>query len=155
DISLMLFCSYLIGMELPGRRALFHRFSMTEIGAVKQFPFEYDASVDSYDDRFDLLKISARISNGTDRIAQIHLDAFVRPDSPTPGAPRLVGPHPGFEGKVAVVIGASRGLGAAIAEGLALSGATVLANYHHSAAEVEGIKSRLQAAKGRLIPIGG
>ena len=55
-----------------------------------------------------------------------------------------------LEGKVAIVTGASRGLGRAIAEDLALHGAKVVVNYHSSAASaaevVQGIVSRGGAA---------
>lgn len=50
--------------------------------------------------------------------------------------------------KVAIVTGASRGIGQAIAEVLAGEGAKVVVNYHSSAAAAEEVVGRIQAAGG-------
>jgi 3-oxoacyl-[acyl-carrier protein] reductase len=52
-------------------------------------------------------------------------------------------------GKVAIVSGASKGIGAAIAEKLAEDGANVVVNYSKSAAEADQVVARIRAKGGR------
>lgn len=54
-----------------------------------------------------------------------------------------------LEGKVAVVTGGARGIGAAIAERLAADGATVVVNYAKSAKEAEIVAERIRKAGGK------
>ena len=55
----------------------------------------------------------------------------------------------GLEKKVAVVTGASRGIGKAIAEKLASLGAMVIVNYNGSRERAEEVKSEIEAAQGK------
>jgi len=58
-------------------------------------------------------------------------------------------------GKVAVVTGASKGIGAAIAKSLAAAGASVVVNYASSKAGAESVVAAITAAGGKAVAVGG
>ena len=58
-----------------------------------------------------------------------------------------------LEGKIAIVTGASRGIGRAIAEMLAAEGATVVVNYQSNAEAAEAVVSAITAAGGRALAV--
>jgi 3-oxoacyl-[acyl-carrier protein] reductase len=58
-----------------------------------------------------------------------------------------------LQGQVAVVTGASKGIGAAIAEHLAAAGAAVVVNYASSKAGAEAVVNRIRRADGKAVAV--
>lgn len=58
-----------------------------------------------------------------------------------------------LNGKIALVTGASRGIGRAIAERLAKSGASVVVNYANNAAEAQKVVAQIKSSGGDAIAI--
>ncbi len=125
-------------MHLPGEQAVFSQlhldFSPPPVAA--ELPLAYQARVQELDERFDLLQVAAELRRGNTHCAKAELSAFVRRDSPHVSIRDLIAHLPesaALQGKTALVVGGSRGLGAALVTALASQGCRVLCwNYHAS-----------------------
>ena len=149
--------SYLVGMELPGERATFWKVELRLAPApeMRSLPLTYFAEVVRRDDRVGLVEIAATLGDG---LATATISAFVREESSTADTgtlAALVADTPDLTDKVALVVGGSRGLGAAIGQALALRGAHVVLVYRDSAAEAGRVRDSLVDASGTIEPIQG
>lgn len=154
----LLWASYFIGMEAPGRQALFSRlglhFEQGEFPAAENF--QYRVAVKSYHPLFHLLVLGVELSLGGRRFAHGELRAFYRSaiESATDGE-ALLPVGDALRGQTALVIGGSRGFGAALVEALARQECTVLVNYARSSEEAELLRRRLTPLPGKVVLLQG
>lgn len=160
QIAAMLWASFLVGMELPGKRAVFWRLILRFLPELElhRGPFSYEAVVQELDERYDILHTTGTISSGDTTGATAQMWAFIRRDSPQTSYNRmteLLPPSERLSGKVALVIGGSRGLGAAITHALASQGCSVFVNYHRSTVEAERTLASFGGAPDRITLLQG
>jgi NAD(P)-dependent dehydrogenase (short-subunit alcohol dehydrogenase family)/acyl dehydratase len=155
-VAALLWSSYLVGMELPGRRALFVRLSLRfdEAGRTRAGePLEYLARVRTVNRRSLLLTADVRLGGADAPWASGEVSALIRPDvaAPSQAAVEAVLPRSdALRGRVGLVIGASRGLGAALALCLASQGCTVEATFQTSEAEALRLKASSALLSGSI-----
>ncbi len=167
ELATLCAASYVVGMQLPGVRALFSRAvirmeappdgvnaSPREAGELAT-PFRLAARVTGFDPRFDLLSTKATLADAEGApLVAVDLQAFVRQEivhADAGALAALLPPGAALAGKLALVVGASRGLGASLAQALAQQGATVLATFRSSRAEAERLVAALPEGAGRVL----
>ncbi|MFY7953095.1 MAG: SDR family oxidoreductase, partial [Armatimonadaceae bacterium] len=158
--SVLLWSSWLVGMELPGRQALFQGFQCTFglRSSAPGSPFDFEARTVRFDDRFALLRGCFELADDGTAWGSGEFRSFVRrPTDPAsdPLLPSLLDADEPLAGRTALVIGASRGLGALTARALALSGATVYGSYLRSAEQFDRIRANAGAIGHRLMGLPG
>lgn len=146
QLAALLWSSYLIGMQLPGRRALYSIAEFNFSRAGKSTAIDYAATVSRFHKRFGRLKVEAALSDTDGTFAEVKLEAFIRQDVPLADVAAIESHLPrssALGGKTALVIGGSRGLGAALVRALALQGCAVRVNYASSAAAATALADEL------------
>jgi len=143
----LLWSSYAVGMELPGTSALFFRVALEfEAAPVPDHSVAYSLKVAGVNKTISQLKVNAELSRNGQRFAHGQVVAFVRPEMPPVNFAAIASTErQPFAGKVAVVVGASRGLGAAIAASLAAGGAHVVGVSRSHVSWRDGLPNELQA----------
>lgn len=156
-LAVLLLVSYVVGMELPGRSALLQEVALTfPMTTYRPTPLSYEAHTVRFDQRFGLLEIELEVTQDDAVVASASVRTLVLPAATDPLDDVTQRPDDlDLTGRVALVIGASRGLGAAIAYGLVRHGGTVLASYHHSDDHAARLLRESERAAGTLVPIRG
>lgn len=152
----LLWSSYLVGMELPGRQALFSELSLDfePLHESNDPQLSYTAKVTSFNPKFGLINSQVELMCQKTLLATGKTLVMVRPEpcvTSLANIKTLLPPSEALKDKVSLVTGASRGLGATIAQFLALQGCTVLVNFHKSRAEAEQLQASLTDASGKIV----
>lgn len=135
--------SYTVGMLVPGLDAVFAGGRITR--ASEPDSGMLAATVTAVDDRTGLVAVDVVLERG-EASARMALHGFLRPRVPPPDREALalrLPPSDALAGRHVLVVGASRGLGAAVAAAFATQGATVWAGFARSADRLEALRSEL------------
>ncbi|WP_435103186.1 SDR family NAD(P)-dependent oxidoreductase [Arhodomonas sp. AD133] len=161
-VELLLCTSYLVGMEIPGRQALFSklRLSIDETpNDVDERTIAFSAQPEHYSDDFGLLRLGFHASHGTGITVTGAIDAFVRREVDLPRyedvAARLCSPANALQGRVALVTGGSRGLGAALVQALAASGCHVYLAHRSSVDAAARVAEACRSGDGGVTVLQG
>ncbi len=154
----LLATSYLTGMEMPGERALYFRLRAEFSDGPGELPATFHQELIGFDRRWGMVKSRFQLSNAGSVWSSGEIQAFLRP--PRPGIAPLVGalaPQVAarFAGRIALVVGASRGFGSSLALTLAAAGATVVALYAHSSDDADRLREAAEDLPGQILPVRG
>ena len=160
QIAALAWTSYVVGMEIPGKQAAYSRLemSLTADQSAAAAPYSYTVELVRSDPRFSLLRLVAQLFVGETVVADAQIEAFLLSDSRTCSLDALekwLPPSQILKGTVALVIGGSRGLGAALVGALASQGSTVLLNYSSSQREAEALRDSLAGTQGEVRLLAG
>lgn len=151
-------CSYLVGMQWPGLRSLFTKLSLTlEPTNADATDLYFEVRIVGFDANFRLLDLDLSVTTPTGvPVASGRLRSYVRFSPIIPDLPRiqanLEAGSPQLQGKVALVCGSTRGLGADVTAALALSGCQVFATYRSDTAGAEQF-SQLVSEHGTTVQL--
>ena len=142
-------CSYLVGMEIPGLKSLFTRLRVQFSGLESDSgALAYRARTTRFDPQFRMLDTELEVASPQgELLATCEIRSYVR-FSPVLTdfeylSSRLDTSRNPLDGKVALVCGGTRGLGADLTAALGLAGCHVYANYHSNANAAEALVRRL------------
>jgi NAD(P)-dependent dehydrogenase (short-subunit alcohol dehydrogenase family) len=143
--------SYTVGMLLPGRDAVFVG------GRIARSPADrvgtLTASVSTADARTGVVIVQAALEQ-QEASARMTLQAFLCSTPPAPNRSSIGGhlaPSTELAGRNVLVVGASRGLGAALSGAFASQEATVWAAFSRSEDRAEAVRREFGAERVRLL----
>ena len=147
----ILSCSYLTGMELPGETALLWSLNAEILPPRPEVPLAFEIAVTHCNRRFAMIRSQFSLGSGARAFARGEIVATARPSAPKAAVDVAEPRSRQFSGKRAIVVGASRGLGAAFALELVAEGSTVVGLYSRSREEAVELLSVSRDLPGRLI----
>ena len=161
-LACLLWSSYMAGMEIPGRAALLCRVRLRFLDgtgpAAEGRPLRYAARIARVDKELGILTLRCDLDVDGGAVAEAEIDALtVWPiDGPDPDRlDELLPPSSALAGRTAVVVGGSRGLGAALALGLASQGCSVVIGHRGSGDRVAALAEWAARAGGVIRSVTG
>ena len=154
-------CSYLTGMEVPGLRSLFTRISLSFFDDPGTSPaLVYRARTVRFDAQFRILDTELQVATPGGLLVATGLLRSYVPFSPTQAdhaelSARLVPAASSLQGRVALVLGGTRGLGADVASALALAGCHTFVSARQDDRAGRELASRIQASGGAITFVQG
>ncbi|HXJ00490.1 MAG TPA: SDR family NAD(P)-dependent oxidoreductase [Micropepsaceae bacterium] len=137
--------STLVGMACPGLHSMFSGFSIS-IVADDDNSSGLSWRTERTDERFRMVWLRIAGLGLTGEVSSwVRAEPVILPDMSTLSS--LVAPDE-FAGRVAVIVGGSRGLGAVTAKLLAAGGAQILITYASGKADAEALISEIRTARG-------
>jgi 3-oxoacyl-[acyl-carrier protein] reductase len=153
--------STLVGTRLPGNSATFLEFSARLEGEIETGkPYRLQGIVAHMSRATRILKADVSVlghrGQKSENVIQGKVTALVNPAHrimPTIKDMKSAAADLGIRGKVALITGASRGIGETIAKLLALHGARVVVNYHRGRDDATRIVREIAAEGGEVIAV--
>lgn len=156
-LAACLAASTLVGMRMPGRLATFLELQASFGTALEPArPVVLEGQVERVHAGSGRLQIGLRwLQDGADR-GHGSAMALVSHEPPRPMPYAAVAAHLplGLQGQVALVTGASRGIGAATASLLAAAGARCVLHYFRGEADAQALAQEIRAGGGQAIALG-
>jgi NAD(P)-dependent dehydrogenase (short-subunit alcohol dehydrogenase family) len=143
--------SYVTGMELPGERATYSGLRLRILRQAVDVPFSFRIALDSYNTQFGLVQSQFALRDATGIWAEGEISAIARPPRCSGITAQIEAGSGRFAGIVALIIGASRGLGAAMALELVAEGGTVVGVYAQSQEDADEVLATSNRLPGRLV----
>jgi len=161
-LTALLWSSYLAGMEIPGQVALLCRVRLHFPGGLiavnEGEPLRYTARVARLDPKIGMLTLRGELTLGGVPVAEAEIDALTLwpVDGPDPHRlTELLPASSALSGRTAVVVGGSRGLGAALALALASQGCSVLVGHRSGAERLNALAESAARAGGAIRSVAG
>lgn len=147
QLTTLFWVSYFVGMEYPGRRALFSNFSFDFLNTDTSRIFEARQLKCLYNPTFDLIEISGIATC----LRSLKISAYRMPEMvnyPISEVASVIGKTRKLKGKKIFVSGAARGFGSVLSKALALQGATILLNCRKKDSSVVQVKEEIESIGG-------
>jgi NAD(P)-dependent dehydrogenase (short-subunit alcohol dehydrogenase family) len=149
-LTTLLCTSYLVGMELPGEAATYMALNVDLHPGRLDVPTDFRITLRRFDERFAVARSEFVLGgSASNPVARGELTSALRL---TVGPPTIAsGSSERYAGKTVLIVGASRGLGAALSLAFAAEGASVIGVYARSATNAAEVMAKSEGLPGTVV----